>query len=177
MDLHHDLIETSWGWVGVVGSSEGIRYASLPEPTPIAALEHLSDLMDEPLPERAEGAFESFRAQLDAYFRGELDEWDVRLDLGGASAFFRRAWEACRSIPPGETRSYRWLAEQAGNAKAARGAGQAMARNRVPLVVPCHRVIGSDGALHGFGGGGLPLKARLLELEAGARRGSMPVGP
>ncbi|MCH8974656.1 MAG: hypothetical protein IH869_06235, partial [Chloroflexi bacterium] len=73
MDLHHDLIETSWGWVGVVGSSAGIRYASLPEPTPIAALEHLSDLMDEPLPERAEGAFESFRAQLDAYFRGELD--------------------------------------------------------------------------------------------------------
>ena len=148
--LHHDLLETSWGWVGVVGSPAGIRSCSLPE--------------------RRAGAFESFRAQLDAYFRGELDSWDVRLDLEGASPFFRRAWEACRTIPPGETRSYRWLAEQAGNAKAARGAGQAMARNRVPLVVPCHRVIGSDGALHGFGGGGLPLKARLLELEEGARR-------
>ena len=166
MDRHYDVFETAWGWVGVVGSSKGIRYCSLPEPTPLDALEHLADEMSEPLPERRPGAFEEFRVQLDEYFRGERREWDVALDLDDASDFFRRAWDACRTIPPGETRSYRWLAEQAGNARAARGAGQAMARNRVPLVVPCHRVIGSDGALHGFGGGGLPLKARLLNLEA-----------
>ena len=166
---HYDLLETTWGWVGVVGSPKGIRYCSLPEPTPVEALEHLADLMNEPLPEQRSGAFESFHVQLEAYFRGERGEWDVRLDLDDASDFFRRAWDACRTIPPGETRSYRWLAEQAGSPRAARGAGQAMARNRVPLVVPCHRVIGSDGALHGFGGGGLALKARLLELEAGPR--------
>ena len=121
--------------------------------------------MHEVLPEQRPGAFEDFHVQLEEYFCGERREWDVRLDLGGASDFFRRAWEACRAIPCGETRSYRWLAEQAGNPRAARGAGQAMARNRVPLVIPCHRVIGSDGALHGFGGG-LGLKERLLYLEA-----------
>ena len=74
--------------------------------------------------------------------------------------------EEVRTIPPGETRSYAWLANEAGNARAARGAGQAMARNRWPLLVPCHRVIASDGSLRGFGGGsGLPLKAQLLALE------------
>lgn len=99
------------------------------------------------------------------YFDGHpsaLD--DLPLDLDDASPFFCEAWKACRSIPPGETRSYAWLARAAGRPRAMRAAGQAMARNRVALVIPCHRVIGSDGGLHGYGGG-LDLKARLLEVE------------
>ena len=91
---------------------------------------------------------------------------EAPLDLSGAPEFFRRAWQACRSIPAGETRSYGWLAAQAGRPRAARAAGQAMARNPVPLVVPCHRVVGSDGHLRGFGGG-LPMKAWLLSLDQG----------
>jgi len=86
--------------------------------------------------------------------------------VADVTTFFKKAWEVCRTIPFGETRSYRWLAEKAGNIRAARSAGQAMARNRLPLLVPCHRVVASDGSLHGFGGGGLPLKSRLLEMEA-----------
>ena len=89
----------------------------------------------------------------------------IRIDLSDASPFFTAAWEACSSIPPGETRSYQWLAEAAGSPKASRAAGQAMARNPLPLIIPCHRVVGSNGGLHGYGGGGVGVKARLLELE------------
>ena len=89
---------------------------------------------------------------------------DVTLDVEGVAPFTLAAWEACVRIPKGETRSYGWLAAEAGRPGAARAAGQAMARNRFPPLVPCHRVIGSTGSLHGYGGG-LALKARLLEAE------------
>ena len=166
----HDVIETSWGSMGVIGGARGVRNLTLPEPSPDRAIEALSDAMSGSLPEHRPGAFETLRVKLDEYFAGARDAWDEPLDLDGASDFFRRAWRACQSIPMGETRSYGWLAEQAGRPSAARGAGQAMARNRVPILVPCHRVIGSDGGLRGFGGAGLSLKARLLELERGRTR-------
>ena len=91
------------------------------------------------------------------------------LDLRDAPAFQRAAWSACMSIPYGQTRPYKWLAAQAGRPNAPRAAGQSMARNRLPLVVPCHRVVASNGALHGFGKGAtqLDLKQRLLDLESG----------
>ena len=168
-EIRYDVFESAWGWVGVCGSEGGVRYATLPESAPDRALVALEESMRAPLPEHRPGAFAAYRAQLAEYLAGERTSWDVPLELDGASAFFRRAWEACRSIPVGETRSYAWLAAEAGNPRAARGAGRAMARNRVPILVPCHRVIGTDGGLHGFGGPGLPLKARLLNLEARMR--------
>ena len=159
------MFETSWGWGGAAGSAYGVRYGTLPEPTPVRAMEALAPAMREAAPAHRPGAFEHYQQQLEGYFRGERAAFEVTLDLSGATAFFKRAWAACQTIPAGETRSYRWLAEAAGRPRAVRAAGQAMARNRVPLVVPCHRVIGSDGGLHGFGGPGLGLKARLLALE------------
>jgi O-6-methylguanine DNA methyltransferase len=96
-----------------------------------------------------------------------LDE--IGLDLSGVTPFFSAAWNACRSIPPGETRSYAWLAAEAGSPLAMRAAGQAMARNRFSLIIPCHRVIASDGGLGGYGGGGLGVKARLLQMELVAK--------
>jgi len=90
----------------------------------------------------------------------------IPIDTRKVTPFFRDAWEACRSIPAGETRSYAWLAEQAGNVRAARGAGQAMARNKLALLVPCHRVVSASGGLGGFGGAGLPLKSRLLNMDS-----------
>jgi methylated-DNA-[protein]-cysteine S-methyltransferase len=88
--------------------------------------------------------------------------------MEGASEFYRAAWKACQSIPHGETRTYGWLAEQAGNPRAPRAAGQSMARNRLPIIVPCHRVIGSNGKLTVFGKGAerIPLKRRLIDAEA-----------
>jgi methylated-DNA-[protein]-cysteine S-methyltransferase len=87
------------------------------------------------------------------------------VDLSDHPPFRRAALAAARKIPYGEVRSYRWLAEAAGNPRASRAAGQAMHYNPAPLVIPCHRVVGASGALTGFGGG-LAMKRALLTLEA-----------
>tara|TARA_B100000029_G_C17595274_1_gene963876 strand:+ start:1174 stop:1683 length:510 start_codon:yes stop_codon:yes gene_type:complete len=165
-DLYYDVFESSWGWVAVCGAKNGIKYATLPEPTLDRAIFDLESVMRKPLPELEPGKFETFKIQLEEYFAGKRKSWDVKIDTEDATEFFRRAWEACITIPFGETRSYKWLALAAGNIAASRGAGQAMARNRIPLIIPCHRVIGEDGELHGFGGPGLTMKKRLLELES-----------
>ncbi len=162
----YDVFETEMGWVAVVAGDGGVIRMSLPEQTFEQAYDHVR-----PQVEQAEldaDAVRDVRCMVMAYCAGEINSLDdVKVDMSGMSPFFRSAREACRSIPSGETRTYAWLAEQAGNARAARGAGQAMAKNPVALVIPCHRVIGSDGALHGFGGGiGLPMKERLLRMEA-----------
>lgn len=102
--------------------------------------------------------------QLQAYFRGELREFDLPLALEGTD-FQRRVWNALRGIPYGETISYLQLAEQIGNPKAVRAVGLANGSNPIPIIIPCHRVIGSDGSLTGFGGG-ISTKKKLLELES-----------
>jgi methylated-DNA-[protein]-cysteine S-methyltransferase len=110
-----------------------------------------------------EGAFREVVRQLEAYFRGELREFDLPLELEGTE-FQMRVWRALRRIPYGETISYRELAERIGNQKAVRAVGLANGCNPIPIIVPCHRVIGSDGSLTGFGGGILN-KRKLLDLE------------
>ncbi|MBM3956898.1 MAG: methylated-DNA--[protein]-cysteine S-methyltransferase [Gemmatimonadetes bacterium] len=122
--------------------------------------------------ERDEAAVAWLRGRVCAYLEGlGQDLVDLPVDTADAPPFFKRAWTACRSIPAGETRSYGWLAAAAGSPGAARAAGQSMARNPAALAIPCHRVVASDGSLHGFGGG-LEMKARLLALEAkGGRPG------
>ncbi len=89
-----------------------------------------------------------------------------QIDLSGKSNFARAILLACRRIPYGEIRSYGWLARVVGRPKAARPVGNVLARNPLPLVIPCHRVVRADGTLGGFSArGGLSLKARLLQLE------------
>lgn len=162
----YDIFETDLGWVAVVAGELGVRRMSLPEKSPdIAAAAAQVELLSS---RHEPDVVVEIRKAVTAFCAGdEVDLSKLPIDTEWASEFFSNAWAACRSIPAGETRTYAWLAAQAGNARAARGAGQAMARNPFPLLVPCHRVVGSDGGLHGFGGGiGLPLKARLLEMEA-----------
>jgi methylated-DNA-[protein]-cysteine S-methyltransferase len=101
--------------------------------------------------------------QLDAYFARDLREFDLPLILKG-TPFQVRAWQALRQIPYGITRSYAEQARAIGSPDAVRAVGAANGRNPIPIVVPCHRVIGSNGKLTGFGGG-LPLKQWLLDLE------------
>ena len=108
-------------------------------------------------------------AQLDAYFAGELTEFDLPLDLRG-SEFQRRCWLALATIPYGQTVSYGEQARRLGlGAAAARAVGAANGANPVPVVLPCHRVIGADGSLTGFGGG-LHRKRFLLEHEGAILR-------
>jgi methylated-DNA-[protein]-cysteine S-methyltransferase len=101
--------------------------------------------------------------QLQAYFRGELKEFDLPLAIEGTE-FQLRVWNELRAIPYGETISYAQLAVRVGNPKAVRAVGLANGSNPIPIIVPCHRVIGSNGSLTGFGGG-LSMKKKLLELE------------
>jgi methylated-DNA-[protein]-cysteine S-methyltransferase len=101
--------------------------------------------------------------QLRAYFAGELRNFDVPLDMQG-TPFQLGVWRELERIPYGETRSYMQIALAIGAPKAVRAVGAANGANPVPIIVPCHRVIGTSGKLTGYGGG-LPLKQRLLELE------------
>ncbi|GAH65608.1 unnamed protein product, partial [marine sediment metagenome] len=90
-----------------------------------------------------------------------------RLDLSGATDFQRKVWETTRLIPYGETRSYAWVAEQIKQPRALRAVGQALGRNPLPIIVPCHRVVASNGKPGGFTGG-IEVKKRLLHLEGAA---------
>ncbi len=103
------------------------------------------------------------RMQLDAYFAGALREFDLPLSPHG-TPFQSRVWSALREIPFGQTISYAELARRTGDVKAARAVGAANGRNPIPIIVPCHRVIGANGSLVGFGGG-LERKQWLLEHE------------
>ncbi len=108
-------------------------------------------------------AFADAVDQLEAYFAGELVDFDIELDLRGTD-FQRRVWKALLTIPYAETRSYGQIAEQIGAPGSARAVGLANGRNPIAIVVPCHRVIGAGGSLTGYGGG-IERKRTLLELE------------
>ncbi len=153
------VFTTSAGWMGVRGSEKGLTYVALPRPDKDGVLKELGVTDDGDT-----AAFADFIGRCQAYFEGEPVEFPDDVDISSGTPFQQRAWEACRRIPRGTTISYRDLAAEAGSPGGARAAGAAMARNPVPIVVPCHRVVGSDGSLHGFGGG-LPLKQLMLEME------------
>lgn len=107
-------------------------------------------------------------AQLREYLSGQRKAFDLPLAPAG-TPFQQRVWDALISIPYGETRSYGKLAELVGNPKASRAVGMANNRNPIPVIIPCHRVIGANGSLVGYGGG-LPMKEKLLALEKGAAK-------
>lgn len=169
--MHYDLIETPLGWMGLLASSVGLRRTTLPQPTPEASMISLGveamGASHDPKP------FLRLKQTIDLYYAGQPASFlDEATDLHEATTFQQATWVACRSIPTGETRSYKWLASQAGHPNASRPAGRAMATNRLPLIVPCHRVILSNGGLGGFGRNAsqMELKRRLLDLETEARR-------
>jgi methylated-DNA-[protein]-cysteine S-methyltransferase len=116
-------------------------------------------------------AFPDAVDQLDAYFAGERSDFDLELSLVG-SEFQQRVWRALLTIPYGETRSYGQIANQIGASGAARAVGLANGRNPIAIIVPCHRVIGANGSLTGYGGG-LDRKRSLLELEKMRKVGNL----
>jgi len=139
--------------LGVVASDAGIRAIELNLAGDLPGRECPSN----PILRKAE-------EQLRDYFAGTLTEFEMNLDMQGTE-FQKRVWMELLTIPYGETRSYRDVANVIGTPKAVRAVGAANGRNPVPIVVPCHRVIGAGGSLTGYGGG-LPMKRFLLDLEA-----------
>lgn len=131
----------------------------------------------QPRPEKNEIWIESeehlrpYQEQIEAYFRGELREFTCKLDLQG-TAFQKKCWQALCRIPYGQTCSYAEIAEAVGSPRAFRAVGQANHNNPVAIVVPCHRVVGANGTLTGYGGG-LDVKEKLLRLEGVALQGTL----
>jgi methylated-DNA-[protein]-cysteine S-methyltransferase len=157
------LVRTDLGWVGIAGSANGIRRAVLPKETALEALEDLQRGLEEGL-ERDDAAFSVELDALQRFCAGQPHPLDFPLDLVEGTPFQRSVWHTVKSIPYGQTMTYGQVAWEVGCPKGARAVGQAMGRNPVPLIVPCHRVVGSNNGLGGFGGG-LGLKRRLLNME------------
>jgi len=162
MDFSHteyDLFNTPWGWLGVAFTPRGLRRLVLPRADSAAVAGELglsSGAVFTPLQE--------LRNMFSAFFQGRGPCPNMPVDLAGLAGFTRRVLGATRTIPPGKTITYGELARRAGSPRACRAAGQVMARNPIPLVIPCHRVLAAAGP--GGYAGGLELKARILALES-----------
>ena len=157
--VSYATVESPIGPLLVAASPSGIVRIGLPSETPGQVLASVG-----PEPVRSSKDLASVRRQLDEYFAGTRREFTLPLDLSPASGFRRAALDAMSRLPYGETVTYAELAARAGNPRAARAAGHACATNPIPIIVPCHRVIGSDGSLRGYTGG-LHHKEFLLRLE------------
>ncbi len=162
MRFTYAIAETKLGWMAVGGSEAGLKLVTLPKPSREAVRLAVGDLMRDAVEDAS--AFGDLSYRLRRYFDGEKVTFSDALDLASATQFQRAVWNAARSIPYGETRSYGWVARQIGSPRACRAVGGAMARNHFPIIVPCHRVVASDGTLCGFGGG-LQMKEQILSLE------------
>ena len=163
--LTYDRFNTPIGKLTLIKSPKGICYIGLPN-TSLAEAEkwakrHFPDEVLKP----AAIPFDTERQQLLEYTRGERREFTFPIDHHNTAAAVQFL-EEVRRIPFGHTLTYGEIARRAGRPKAARAVGRAMATNPLPLVLPCHRVIGSDGSITGYGGG-IPLKKQLLKMEAG----------
>lgn len=151
--LTYVTFDTALGRVGITASAKGLLALTLTRQSPPKAKQQpphqFTDLVE----------------RLQAYFNdNKVTFMDDKLDLSAATPFQVKVWGIIRLIPYGETRSYRWVAEQIGQPAAARAVGQALAKNPLPVIIPCHRVLASDGKLGGYSGG-LKMKRTLLRLE------------
>ncbi len=163
------VVHTALGWVGLVWGEAGLLETSLPLPDRAPVLERLQGRWPEAHLVEPEQIGE-LAGKLQRYFEGKAVAFDEPLDMRWLTPFQRRVYTLTRAIPRGATRTYSDLAREVGSPGAARAVGQCMARNPWPILVPCHRVVGSDGGLTGFGGG-LEMKRWLLEMERAIPRG------
>jgi methylated-DNA-[protein]-cysteine S-methyltransferase len=157
-----DVLQTKIGWIGLAWTSRGILWLVLPRGSRAEVLQELQR-------EFTDGVLTSAPAELTnelvEYAEGRRRAFDLPLDWSLVKPFQRAVLTMALKIPFGETRTYGWIARAIGKPRAARAVGRALATNPIPLILPCHRVVGSDGSLTGYGGG-LPLKRRLLQMEA-----------
>jgi methylated-DNA-[protein]-cysteine S-methyltransferase len=163
LDVAYTTTDSPFGTLLLARTPKGLVRVGLPNQD---ADELLIDLATRVSPRLLEAppAFDEVRRELDLYFEGRLTEFDLPLDWQLSRDFRRRVLRAIARIPYGQTRSYTQMATSAGNERAVRAAGTACGSNPIPVVVPCHRVLRSGGALGGYGGG-LPMKESLLRLE------------
>lgn len=173
-ELQLSVFLTDLGWFGLVGRDEAIAALTIGHGSSDGVREAVSPKVSAPGDEDAEELPESdwlpqIRRRLERYAAGERVEFgDCRLDSPPRTAFQQRVLELTRGIPYGTTTTYGELAEQAGAPRAARAVGSVMASNRVPIIIPCHRIIAAGRKLGGFSApSGVRLKEQMLTMEAG----------
>lgn len=166
--IRYTVFKTKWGYFGLAGNEQGLVRARLP----IANREKAkSELLVGGLAEARfeKGLFKGLQEQITAYFEGSYVDFHKDIPIvaaNGVTGFRQAVLDACRDIKYGQTINYGGLAEKAGYAGAGRAVGAVMANNRLPLIIPCHRVTCADGRIGGFSAiGGIKLKKRMLELE------------
>ncbi len=163
LDVAYTTADSPFGPLLLATTARGLVRVGLPNQDSDDLLDDLAARVS-PRVLEAPAALDEARRELDLYFEGRLTEFDLPLDWRLSKDFRRRVLRSIARIPYGETRSYTEMARSAGNERAVRAAGTACGSNPLPLVVPCHRVLRSGGALGGYGGG-LPMKEGLLRLE------------
>lgn len=156
----YDIIETAAGWVGIEVSEQGVRKLTLPADNRGAMLAQMGITENDLTP----GAGGGLGDRLKRFFSGEPVVFQEPFDLSGTTDFQRQVYEAACRIPYGQTVSYGELARTINKPGGARAVGRALGANPLPVIIPCHRIVGSDGSLTGFSGG-LNSKKRLLQME------------
>lgn len=169
--FYYASLDLSAGRILLLATPRGLARVILgPNEPTLIALERLSAVAPQLLARRGSPIMVTTKSGLKRYFMGrKVDFSSVPLDLAGASDFQMNVWKLVSEIPYGSVRSYRWVAERLGGVDYARAVGQALARNPVPVIVPCHRVIEESGDRGGYTGG-VRWKGTLLELEGGEQR-------
>ena len=165
--LSYVIFHTAAGWVGILGSAAGLQRVILPRTSATEVQQHLGDIAGHAV--QSSQPYEGLMMRLKDYFNGNRVDFPDKLDLSAATPFQRQVWEKTRLIPYGETRNYSWVAEQVKKPLAARAVGQALGRNPLPIIIPCHRVVAAGGKLGGYSGG-LEMKRLLLRQEASDSR-------
>ena len=166
--IYYVIGKVSLGWIGLYASEYGLKGLILPECSKNIVLEQITRKIEpefQLIPEL--DYFNVVLKRIKDYFEGKLVNFeDQKIDFSGYTLFQKKVLMATKEISYGKTRTYKWLAEQSGYPSAYRAVGGVMKINPVPLVIPCHRIIGSNGKLTGFSAtGGLPLKYNMLKIE------------
>lgn len=156
--LSYTVFDIGGSWVGILGSPSGLRRVIWGEPSEKQALISLN------VNGAAKGQYADLVRRFKDYFASKRVDFTDKLDLSGGTPFQCAVWQAARLIPYGKTQSYGWIARKIGQPGAARAVGNALGKNPLSIIVPCHRVIAGDGTLGGFTGG-LKYKKQLLALE------------
>lgn len=163
LDVAYTTADSPFGTLLLASTPRGLIRVGLPNQDADELLAELATRIS-PRVLEAPAELDQVRRELDLYFEGRLTEFDLPLDWRLSRDFRRRVLRAIDRIPYGQTRTYTQMATSAGNERAVRAAGSACGSNPIPVVVPCHRVLRTSGALGGYGGG-LPMKEALLRLE------------
>lgn len=160
--VKYAFFESQIGTISLASRNKKIIALDIQSKNVYEVKKHLSSLY--PDGHESELSFKTIKLLLDKYLKGKKVDFDVDIDISGESQFTQKVLRELKKIPYGEVRSYLWIGKQVGHVMGARAVGQAVKRNPIPIIIPCHRVIREDGSLGGFSLG-IEIKKRLLAIE------------